>query len=963
MMGRRSAAPQRGRRIAAAAVFAAALALLAQPAAADLASGKRKLLRGDYAAARADLADVGGRDRAAAQLALARVEQRVGAYDAAEKRARGLLGRGDAIATDARVFIAELQRLTGRYADARRELEAVVFPGGAPAAPAAGNAAAGGALAGKTPSAHLRGRYLLGLVYADLGQQQLSDALFETFFDDWNSGRIDAKDAPGLLYLAQAARYRESFQEANDVFREAVGIDPQLLEANLAWGDMGLEKYAVALAEQSYDEVLKIDPNHPDAHSGMARVKLEQSYDLAAAFDHLEKALASNPRHLRSLLVRASLEIDQNQWDAAQATLAEVFAVNPMNFEGRALLATVHWLRDDSAAYEAERERVLAANPGYAAFYHIVARSAVREHRYREAIALEEQAVELDPDYHEAMQALGTGYLRLGDEERGLRWMRKSWQGDEYNVRTYNTLELFENELPKEYGFVQSKYFKYRYPNEERTMLRRYVEPLLERAFEDMVARYGFRPEAPLIIELFHNPEHYSVRTVGLPNLGALGVCFGHVITAMSPAVGEINWGMVLWHELAHVFAIQMSNSRVPRWYTEGLSEYETLRARPEWRRENDADLYAALADGTLPSVAELNYSFMRPSMQQVMVAYYQSAVTMEYIVETHGFDKVLEGLRLFGQGKETPEVIELITGHSVADFDTAFRAYLRHRLAPYRGSFRVPTEGFDDLDALRAAARAAEDDADAQAALALGHFYQGDAPGALQAAGRALELMPAHHLALYVSAEVALRQRDVDTALEHFRALIRAGGDSFDVRGRLGMIARLQDDLDEAIRQLCAAKRLDPERSYPYSELYDVYKEAGRMDEALAELETYVMLEQMQYGPLRELVGAYAERARWDKVRVYGEMAVHINPSDAELFLMLGQAYLETGDPAQALFTFDSALLAKPALRRPALAHIGKARAHLARRQRRPAAAELRSALQLEPENAEALELRRTMR
>jgi hypothetical protein len=53
---------------------------------------------------------------------------------------------------------------------------------------------------------------------------------------------------------------------------------------------------------------------------------------------------------------------------------------------------------------------------------------------------------------------------------------------------------------------------------------------------------------------------------------------------------------MVLTHELAHVFAIQLSRSRVPRWFTEGLSEVETARLRPEWTRHDDAALYARFA-------------------------------------------------------------------------------------------------------------------------------------------------------------------------------------------------------------------------------------------------------------------------------------------------------------------------------------------------------------------------------
>jgi Tfp pilus assembly protein PilF len=440
-------------------------------------------------------------------------------------------------------------------------------------------------------------------------------------------------------------------------------------------------------------------------------------------------------------------------------------------------------------------------------------------------------------------------------------------------------------------------------------------------------------------------------------------VCFGQVVTAMSPTVGDINWGMVLWHELAHIFAIQLSNSRVPRWFTEGLSEYETLIARPEWTRENDADLYAAVVDGTLPSVIELNYNFVKPDQQTVVVAYYQSAVTIEYIARTYGFDAIVKGLKLFGKGQETPEVVEKITGRTIDEFDADFRAYLDRRLAPYGGTFHVPTSGYDDVVELEKAVDAAPKDAQRRAGLALGHFYEGNAIAAAADADAALVMDPKNALARYIKAELALRTENMPSARTQYLELVADGVDSFDIRGRLAMIATSMGDKDEAIAQLCAAKKLDPERSYPYMELYELYKGMGKDDEALLELEHYVVLEQMNFAPVKELVDAYAAKGKWQKVRTFGEMAVYIDPSNSDLFLILGKAYLETADPSQALFTYDSALVAQPAIRRPALAHIGRAKAYQALKQVKKAKDAIAEALKTEPENAEALALKKTLK
>jgi hypothetical protein len=427
----------------------------------------------------------------------------------------------------------------------------------------------------------------------------------------------------------------------------------------------------------------------------------------------------------------------------------------------------------------------------------------------------------------------------------------------------------------------------------------------------------------------------------------------------MSPATGDINWGMVMWHELGHIFAIQLSNSRVPRWFTEGLSEYETLIARPEWRRENDADLYGALVNQTLPSIGDLNSEFMQPDVNAVVVAYYQSAVTIEYLVQTYGFAKIVEALRLFGKGSETPEVLLAITGKPIAALDGEFRKYLEVRLSPYAGSFKLPTRGFDDVTKLEIAADAAPKDARARANLALGYFYAGDADKAEAAATAALALDAKQPIARYIQAEVVLHQGDAARAKALFQGLIVDGHDNYDLRTRLAQIAQSENQPSEVLAQLCAAKKLDPERSFPYQELAQRYEKAGQLPKALAELEHYAFLEQMDLAPLKKLVVEYGKLASWAKVRLYGEMATFINPSDPEVLAGLARAYLELRQPDKALFTYDTMLVVTPPPRRPALVHLGRTRALIALGKPADAKAALAKAMKTEPENAEALELK----
>jgi tetratricopeptide (TPR) repeat protein len=904
---------------------------------ADLASGRDKLTAGDYKAAIAELGKVTGKDRPAARVLLARAQIATGDYAGAEATIAPLAQGKDAQAIEAHLVLDRLRKLTGRTRDARADLEQLH----------------------KDHPTDRAIRTALGEARRATGDVVGAKALFDETIKESDANQLDLDDPVVTYQLAVAAHYTSEYQLANSAFRETLKLRPQLTEAGIAWADLFLEKYAAQLAEQTLEEVFKVNPNDPEAHAAMADVITETRYDLAAVRHHLDAALGGNPKSARALKVRASIEIDQNQWDTANKTLDAVLAVNKDDVEAIAMKATVAWLRDDTKAYDAEVQRALAVNPAYAQIYRIVARSAVREHRYIEAIELEKRAVALKSDFYEAMAGIGLGYLRLGLEKEGLEWLDRSWAGDQYNVRTFNTRTLFKETIPKDYTFGASKNFRIRYHNDEKPVLSRYLEPTMERAFADMVRRYGFTPKTPVTLELYADRNDYGIRTVGLPDIAALGVCFGQVITAMSPANGDINWGMILWHELGHVFAIQLSNSRVPRWFTEGLSEYETLIARPDWRRENDSDLYGAVANGTLSSIGELNSEFMQPDAAAVVVAYYQSAVTIEYLIQTYGFPKIVEALKLYGKGRETPEVLQTITGKPLAQVDAEFRKYLEIRLRPYAGTFKLPTRGFDDVTRLEIAADAAPRDARARAHVALGYYYAGEAEKSQAAATAALALDARQPIARYIMAEIVLHQGDLPRAKDLYQGLIADGHDSFDLRSRLAQIAEGEHKAGEVEQQLCAAKKLDPERSSPYQELAQRYEKLGQLPKALVELEHYAFIEQMDLAPLKKLVVEYGKLGNWAKVRTYGEMATFINPADADILSGLARAYLELRQPARALFTFDTMLVTNPPPRRPALVHLGRARAFLALGKTADARAALAQAMRTEPENAEALELK----
>jgi len=201
------------------------------------------------------------------------------------------------------------------------------------------------------------------------------------------------------------------------------------------------------------------------------------------------------------------------------------------------------------------------------------------------------------------------------------------------------------------------------------------------------------------------------VRTVGLAGLGALGVSFGQVLAFDSPGareIGQFNWGSTVWHELAHTFTLGMTNHRVPRWLSEGISVYEERRARPGWGADASLSFISAWKEKQLLPISRMNDGFMRPTYpEQVIHSYYQASLVSELIERDFG-DKAL-GQMLVGyrDGLTTQQVFERVLKTDFASFDQRFEAYMQARFGRAAASIRAqPRRPISD--ALRGGGRGA---------------------------------------------------------------------------------------------------------------------------------------------------------------------------------------------------------------------------------------------------------------
>ena len=775
---------------------------------------------------------------------------------------------------------------------------------------AAADSAFAAAVAGRA-SDSLTARLNLATLRFDRGEREAAMREFDHFIDVYNRGqRLTAEE---LMAVAVACRYlglerHEMFQDALKAYDRAIAAAPEALEPRVRVGELFLEKYNGADARASFAEVLEVNPTHPGALVGMARVLV---FEGQPGSEQAHKAIEVNPGHVGAHVLLGSMALGNGDPEEATRSAQVALEVNPASVEALALMGAARYLARDRAGFEDARRRALALRPRSAEFHATLAEMVAQSRLYREAMEFAREGVALDSMSWSALGVLGMNQLRLGDIEAGRRSLERAFERDPYDLWVKNTLDLLDTFAG--YEEVRTPRFLFMAEQKEAELMGLYAGELAEEAFTKLQGRYGYEPSGPIRVELYRSHADFSVRTVGMTGLGALGVAFGDVLALDSPSareLGRFNWGSVLWHELAHTFTLGATANRVPRWFSEGLSVLEERRARPGWGDDVTPSFLIAYRDERLPPVSTLNQAFTRPAYpEQIGHAYYMASLVCEMIEEQGGIQAIRDMLRGYREGQGTSQVFERVLGTDAEGFDRRFDAWLRERYA-------------GPMDALGAARGGIA------SRLGIGRGGGRGSGGGEQGAD-----------------------------------VVQVGGEYADAM-REGIRLAEADRHEQAIAAFERAKALFPQyagEDSPYGFLARIYKERGDDRRAAAELSALTAIDGANYTALLELATLLEKLGDTAGATSALDRALYVNPFERSVHERLATLYAQTGDRAKVVRERRAILALDPVDRSAALYQL--ALAYWEAGDRDAARREVLRALEIAPNFDEAQRLLLTIR
>ena len=690
------------------------------------------------------------------------------------------------------------------------------------------------------------------------------------------SGQLNTSE--DIAQAAYAAWQLSLWQDANRIFIEAAQVQPVAVSLFVDWGNLYLKKYNAAEAESIFRD--GIQAGQPS--SGYFRWGVDAAYvGLAQALkgqfrpgvdEALAKALELNPQNLQAFAFKTSLAIEDKNWQEAQDWIEKGLKNNKLFLPLLELECAYEYFRGETQKFEKLQQRVLKINPNDGDLFETLGDLANRKRLLEEAVEFYREALQRNTRQESARASLGIALLRLGEEEEGKRILEVAYANDPFNIWTVNTLRLLDSF--DRFVRFETPHFRIKLHEKEAVALKPYVEELAERSLKTLEQKYNHQISGKYVFEMYPDHEDFAVRTMGLPGLGALGATFGRIVAMDSPSArprGEFHWGSTLWHELAHVVTLSLSQEKVPRWFTEGISMMEERQAGEGWGDYLNVGFVQAYKNDVLLPLKDLNSGFERPeSGQALTIAYFQAGWICEFLVSGYGFESIAAMLKAFGQGLSTEEVFQQVLGASVEEIDGQFRQEMEKTLRPLLSKLEAPEH------------------------FSLVHLFPGGVGQEEEGEGEA----------------------GLETDLETLLQAWQAAPENYFLNLRLGTQLKTAGRREEAIPYLEKALEILPTqaaRGSPYDLLTQIYEETGEVDKLVEVRQRWWRAAPQFAENAHRIASLLSDRDQPQEAAKYLEEVMYVDPLQPETHQKLGDLYLQFSETEKAVREYTVFLSLSP--------------------------------------------------
>jgi tetratricopeptide (TPR) repeat protein len=847
------------------AVLLLACAAPATPAQAPALKEARQLwLHGNYDEAREQYESLLKDDKlkAAAAAGLSRALESLGEYDKAIEVVQAAVKDNP---RDANLLAryAEVLYTRGRWDDAEKHAEAALA----------------------VNKNHFLARWIQAQIWRDKGDLKKADAACRWFvrtYSERSEKEDDVKDPDDLLIVGLAGSENARWNNLSDqfefilteVYKDALKAEKSFWPAEYQAGLLLMEKYNKPEALAALDKALTLNPNAAEALAAKGVLAL-RDYQIKDAERFAEQALKINPKLPAALRLRAEVHLVSSEDAEAMKELEQARAVNPRDERTLARVGVCLLLQKQKAECDAVAEEVKKFDPKPAVYWNEMGAILEDRRRFEQAEEVLRRAVELRPNMPGPNNNLGMLLMRLGREEEARKLLDKGFANDPFHVRVSNFRKVLRHLEKYQTILTNNKHFKLRFDPKADGKFALYMAPYLEEIYEDLANKFQYRPQGPILIEVFTSHEMFSGRVVALPDLHTIGACTGRMVALASPhaqGLGKpFNWARVLRHELVHIFNLEQTHFLVPHWLTEGLAvNNEGFRRPGTW---NELLREWAAAD-KLMNLDNIDLGFIRPSgPDQWSMAYCQSQLYVDYLKDRFGADAVGKLLAAYGEGLTTAAAITKACKVDKAEFEKGYQAHVAEVVKGLQQG--QPAQKPRSTKELQKAYEK-ENDLDAGAELAV-RLLQRDRKQARKLAEKVLESKKGNAKALYVLSELAKLAGDE----KEERARLESVEDKASEPRVLRALGKLYYDAEEfgkAAEMFELGRKAQPYENEWLKQLARVYAQSGDKKKLIAVLEELVPGDPDEFDERVRLSRLLLEENRPAEAERYARAALEID-------------------------------------------------------------------------------------